>query len=293
MKELELTLEITKECNLKCPHCIKSDSNLMPYPAEDCFDADRALAFYRRHNVRRVLISGGEPLTKKGLLKQLVSGIGKDKVLVATNGLLLDDEMVGFFNENRVSVMVSAARARDCNAGLIKNLVRRWIKLVIQPGQAFAREAAELARMFDCRVELTFDVSKVKEIDDAALDIFEASLKAARPYVKIATKISECNRCHLNLEWRCDNRLVSYRKVYGVTSKIPEGCAYYYQSLGPERFSRFLALAKEYSRPCVMNARDMWELNKSIVTGDGSPAPLVSGQDGLFVWQKLQEAYRA
>lgn len=293
MKELELTLEITKACNLKCPHCIKGDSNLMPYPAEDCFNAEKALEFYRKHNVRRVLISGGEPLTKKDLLKRLIIGIGRDKVLLATNGLLLDEDMVGFFNENKVSVMVSAIRARDCDAALIKKIVRRWIKFVIQPKQAFAPEAVELARMFDCRVELTFDVSKVKDIDDEALDVFEANLKASRPYVKIATKISECNRCHLNLEWRCDNKIISYRQVYGVTSKIPEGCAYYYQSLGPERFSRFLALAKEYSRPCVMNARDMWDLNKCIVEGVGSPAPLVFGQDGLFVWQKLQEAYHA
>jgi len=286
-------MEVTKDCNLNCPHCIKKDGNLMPYPQDDQFDEDKAIAFFKKHNIARVLISGGEPLTKKDRVKRLIRRIGTGKVLFATNGLLLDEDMVWFLNRYKVIVMISAIAAKKCDAGLMKKINRRLIKYVIQPHEEFGQRAVELGQMFDCKVELTFDVSKVKELDGSALDVFEQNLKISRPYIRIATKTGECNRCQLNLEWRCDNSLISYRQVYGVKTKIPEGCAFYYQNLGEELFSRFLALAKEYNRPCLKDVKDIFQINKDLAGGGQIVSPVCASEDALFVWSKLLEVYNA
>jgi hypothetical protein len=165
--------------------------------------------------------------------------------------------------------------------------------MVLSPNQNFSDESNELAKNFDCKVELTFDVSKVKNIDTEALNIFEQNLKMCRPYVRIATKTGECNRCHLNLEWRCDNSIISYKTVYGVNQNISEGCAFYYQNLGEENFNRFLEIAKELQQVLCYECEGMWHLNKEIVQSEQIVFPLVYGDDGLFVWNKLMEAYRA
>ncbi len=116
MRKISLTIKPTNGCNMKCKHC---------YHAEEGFDSKilnidsvykfLSLAAKQYENIN-VLIHGGEP-TLCGI-KYIRSIFEYEKKLqenssvsfkntIQTNGLLLNDEWINLFMENRVNVGIS------------------------------------------------------------------------------------------------------------------------------------------------------------------------------------------
>ena len=124
-----LVLEITQQCNLRCAYCCYGDDySVFRNHSRKTMDVDiakKAISEYlNRDNSERHAISfyGGEPLLEFKLLseivdfsKQYAKHLGKHNPLfhVTTNGTLLSDDIIHFFVENDVAVLVSVDGPKD------------------------------------------------------------------------------------------------------------------------------------------------------------------------------------
>jgi cyclic pyranopterin phosphate synthase len=93
----DLRLSVIEACNFRCPYCMPADR----VPEDYGLDAASRLSFdqietlvrgFARLGVRKLRITGGEPLLRKGLpalLARLVAVPGIDDLALTTNGSLL------------------------------------------------------------------------------------------------------------------------------------------------------------------------------------------------------------
>jgi uncharacterized protein len=142
-----VTLLMGKKCNLACPMCSQADDR--GQVEEDLPLGAAALDFLKR-NARApggltLLFWGGEPLCYFGRIKETVEALSGEPVKFAltTNGLLLDAEMVRFFNWHGFDVMLSCdgpgtVFSKGANAledgrvlSLFKSISRRGIALTV------------------------------------------------------------------------------------------------------------------------------------------------------------------
>lgn len=121
---------LTEQCNLACKYCFLGNANknankVTNYPMS-IETADQALKFFARQTIQKqeefndekeIIFYGGEPLLNYETLKYVVN---KSKILqtqgilsnrlrysIVTNGLLLSDEIIGFFKENNINMSIS------------------------------------------------------------------------------------------------------------------------------------------------------------------------------------------
>ena len=109
----ELTFILTDDCNFHCKYCYKIKSkNFLDYST-----AVDALNFFWPFLNDNVFISfyGGEPLLSFSLIKKIVHSVGnKNKesnkninFSVSTNGSLINDHVISFFNDHKFKVGLS------------------------------------------------------------------------------------------------------------------------------------------------------------------------------------------
>lgn len=90
-----IRISITDKCNLKCVYCMPSES-LKLFKQKDVMTDDEILRFIRiavKHGLRKVRITGGEPLMRRNITG-LISSIKKTGVRdlsITTNGILLSE----------------------------------------------------------------------------------------------------------------------------------------------------------------------------------------------------------
>jgi cyclic pyranopterin phosphate synthase len=88
-----LRVSVTDRCNLKCVYCTPA-KGLRPFRKSDLMtdeEITRFITIALRHGLRKVRITGGEPLLRKNIL-QLIASIKKTgvrEVSLTTNGLML------------------------------------------------------------------------------------------------------------------------------------------------------------------------------------------------------------
>ncbi len=93
-----IRISITDKCNLKCVYCMPSEG-LKLFKKKDVMTDDEILRFIRiavKHGLRKVRITGGEPLMRRNLTG-LISSIKKTGVRdlsITTNGILLSKSVV-------------------------------------------------------------------------------------------------------------------------------------------------------------------------------------------------------
>lgn len=91
-----LRLSITDRCNLRCHYCMPA-AGIKSQPHDDILRYDemlRIVAAATTLGIRKIRITGGEPLVRKGVigfLKQLAALEGIDEIVLTTNGILLAD----------------------------------------------------------------------------------------------------------------------------------------------------------------------------------------------------------
>lgn len=106
-------LNLTQRCNLKCRYCF-----VVQQPKEmDYKTAKDAVDFYAKNaldnlDIPDVTFFGGEPLLKydeivKPIVKYIRNKYGDYKIGLTTNGTLLNEEKVKFFNDNDVVLLLS------------------------------------------------------------------------------------------------------------------------------------------------------------------------------------------
>lgn len=135
-------------CNMSCRHCvqtpIKSCFNLSPQgenlsqEVKDFIVAWSNLPWkYAENNPRRLYFWGGEPLLYWETIKKLVlefkqSGVKNVSYRIFSNGLLLNDEIVDFCNENDIWFIMSydAPNARAArNAVPSKEACKKFLRI--------------------------------------------------------------------------------------------------------------------------------------------------------------------
>lgn len=95
-----IVLKLGSKCNLSCPHCHCADMHFTLN--EDIFD------YIKENDVKRITFSGGEPLLYYDTIKYIMARCGKDYTYrFVTNGTLLTNAMVEFFNRYKTYVYVS------------------------------------------------------------------------------------------------------------------------------------------------------------------------------------------
>lgn len=88
-----LRISITDKCNLRCVYCMP-DTRLRPFKKHDILTYEEMLRFVRivaQHGLRKVRVTGGEPLIRKNL-GMFISGLresGIPDLSLTTNGILL------------------------------------------------------------------------------------------------------------------------------------------------------------------------------------------------------------
>lgn len=121
----QFVLKVHSRCNLRCDHCYvytqadqrwRTRPSLMSADTTDRF-ADRLADYAARHRLARVdvVLHGGEPLLAgpenlRRTITRLTSALGDSTTLhltVQTNGLLLNESVLGLFREFGVGVGVS------------------------------------------------------------------------------------------------------------------------------------------------------------------------------------------
>lgn len=123
--ELDVIIEFTQQCNLRCPYCYQSTwgrksiittailDNLLLY-IEKCSNVNK-------YKSLRLSLFGGEPLLQKDMMFYAYDKIKqfckenniKLKTFLTTNGLLLDAEILGHFDEVTVSITLSNKTDHD------------------------------------------------------------------------------------------------------------------------------------------------------------------------------------
>jgi MoaA/NifB/PqqE/SkfB family radical SAM enzyme len=109
-----LQLDITNNCNLRCSHCYQRGSA----PATKELGLDDWKQIVRQfHELtaqldtdRTILISGGEPLTSDiwhSLISHIKSADTNTRVMLLTNGTLINDDTARFLKETDVSAQIS------------------------------------------------------------------------------------------------------------------------------------------------------------------------------------------
>ncbi|MBI5638749.1 MAG: GTP 3',8-cyclase MoaA [Nitrospinae bacterium] len=90
-----IRVSVTKRCNLRCAYCMPMDGSLV-HPNNDILtigQITRLVALFAPFGIRKVRLTGGEPLLRKGifgLIRDLKNISGIDEVTMTTNGVLLE-----------------------------------------------------------------------------------------------------------------------------------------------------------------------------------------------------------
>ncbi|WP_456421090.1 radical SAM protein, partial [Thermococcus sp.] len=114
---VDVELEITRACNLRCTHCIVSAGEPLPdeLPTERWVSLVEEIGDY----AVRVTLTGGEPLVHPGFLDILLAAKKAGlAVRILTNGTLVPDfidDLQGLLNPSTDEVQVSLDGTRDVN----------------------------------------------------------------------------------------------------------------------------------------------------------------------------------
>lgn len=113
-----LCLHVAHDCNLRCGYCFAGTGDFGGHRALMSNKiAEQAIEFAisgskKRHNLE-IDLFGGEPLMNVSVVKHIINYVRKRetevnkniKLTLTTNGTLLNDDIVKFFNDNRVMLV--------------------------------------------------------------------------------------------------------------------------------------------------------------------------------------------
>ncbi|MCL2429345.1 MAG: GTP 3',8-cyclase MoaA [Alphaproteobacteria bacterium] len=141
-----LRVSVTDRCDLRCVYCMAEDMTFLP-KAEllTLEELDRVCAAFIRLGTRKIRITGGEPLVRRGVMSLFGSlgerlGLGLDELTVTTNGTQLGKHAEGLraVGVRRVNVSLDTLDPQKFTA------ITRWGKVEPTLDGIFAAKAAGL-----------------------------------------------------------------------------------------------------------------------------------------------------
>lgn len=106
-------IHLTESCNLRCKHCYQENNGKSPLltvkDVENILTQARAVSTARGFDELAVNLTGGEPLLIPNIKEYIDLVLNKvDKMLLLTNGTMLNREMVDYFkSKNNLRIQVS------------------------------------------------------------------------------------------------------------------------------------------------------------------------------------------
>jgi MoaA/NifB/PqqE/SkfB family radical SAM enzyme len=133
---LSVSLQITRDCNLKCVYC--SETNGMPNaPLTEIKEMISSL-----QGVKRIIVTGGEPLMRKDLIEvlKIIKEMRFENISLATNGVLINpyvaENIVGLVDY--VDVTIDGPRKTHNEIRGDYDAVMNGIKMLSNVGVAFS-----------------------------------------------------------------------------------------------------------------------------------------------------------
>lgn len=126
----KLTLQVTQDCNFRCRYCVYSEEHNDRQRSHSkkhlsLEDAKRAVDFLWEHSVDSSNVNigfyGGEPLLEMELIREIIAYsekrfAGKELTYnITTNATLLTEEIVHYFQDHKVRVMISLDGPKEIN----------------------------------------------------------------------------------------------------------------------------------------------------------------------------------
>jgi len=152
----DLRISVTDRCNFRCRYCMPRevfgpDYKFLPRQELLSFEEiTRLVKLFRGFGVRKVRLTGGEPLLRRGVerLVAMLRGVGDFDLTMTTNGALLADkaEALRQAGLNRVSVSLDAL---DDETFMAMNDVQVPVSQILE-----AIEAAERAGLTPIKVNM-------------------------------------------------------------------------------------------------------------------------------------------
>lgn len=154
-------LSVTDRCNLRCRYCMAEVMEFLP--RRDLLTLEELAALGRHlvaRGVRRIRITGGEPLARRGILTLfgnlgVLIGQGLDEVTLTTNGTLLAD----------MAAPLKAAGVRRVNVSLDTLDPARFAKVTRGGDLAQVMEGLDAAR--DAGLRVRINTVALKGVNDS------------------------------------------------------------------------------------------------------------------------------
>ena len=127
-------LSVTDKCNMRCFYCIPRGFTDFEVPENwlDFDEIERLMGVFAQLGVRRIRMTGGEPLVRKGLPElatRLASLPGVDDLSMSTNAALLDDHAEELYQAgiSRINVSLDSLRKerfKEITGGDLDEVIR-------------------------------------------------------------------------------------------------------------------------------------------------------------------------
>ncbi|MBI4844577.1 MAG: GTP 3',8-cyclase MoaA [Nitrospirae bacterium] len=261
-----LRISITDKCNLKCLYCMPS-KGLKPFKDSEILTDEEIVRFVRiarRHGLRKVRITGGEPLVRKDILK-LVSSIKKagiDDLSITTNGIMLSKraEELKDAGLDRVNISLDSLNAERygniTNGGDIESV---WDSI----------KEAERTGLVPVKINMV----PIRGINDDEIASF-ASLTIDNNY---HVRFIELMPAARNGIWRRE-KCVTSNEIMEIISKIGEVEIFSFRGKGPSRNYRIKGALGVIGIISPISEHFCGYCNRLRLTADGNIRPcLFSG----------------
>lgn len=112
-----VAFEVTRKCNLSCLHCRASASPSFSEDELSLIECKRVLEEISTFSSPTIILTGGEPLLREDLLDLISFGTGIGlRMVLATNGTLLDTPLVGRLKENGIRRVSLSLDGKDASS---------------------------------------------------------------------------------------------------------------------------------------------------------------------------------
>ena len=145
-----LRISVTDRCDLRCVYCMP-EGGTVPMRHDEILryeEIARLARIFASLGIRRVRLTGGEPLVRKDLrtLVSLLKGTdGIERVALTTNGMLLNEQLPGLLAAGLDAINISVDTRNEAHFAAITR--RSGVDRVLRAAEACAREPGLVTKL--------------------------------------------------------------------------------------------------------------------------------------------------
>lgn len=274
-----MRISITDRCNLRCLYCMQPDG-IIPMIHKDILSYEEIVKILRiavRIGVRKVRITGGEPLVRKNVshLITLIKNIeGIQDLSLTTNGILLQGYAQGLkaAGLKRVNISLDSLRANrymEITRGGDINMVLKGI------------ESAERAGLIPIKINMV----PIRGFNDDEIGEF-AKITFKKPYQVRFIEFMPFGKENM---WRPEN-FISAKEIKSIVEDIGELHAVRLIRSGPAQYYQFNAAAGVLGFISPLSNHFCGKCNRLRLTADGKLRPCLFSETEIDIKTALRSS---